>query len=242
MSYLRISPGIGSLSATGRILSAALHAPKEDIRKAVLARDEDTCRYCGFQARKYQEINYIGPKKDQAQQDKPSADHYATACTFCHQSFHIERIDRMQSGAVIWLPEIGQAALNHMCRAIYVARISQGPMADAARDALEALMARKEEAVNRLGTDSPRMLATVLRDFFEAEEYKNRLTKLKGFRILPLDRRIIREGDLEFNQFPQMLAYWRSKDGPFGDTPPRKWAGLFYELRGVRQKAAEGPA
>jgi intracellular multiplication protein IcmJ len=238
MSYLRISPGIGSLSATGRILSAALHNPGEDIRKAVLARDEDTCRYCGFQARKYQEINFTGKLKS-GTQDKVSAEDYATACTFCQQCFHIERIDRMQSGTLIWLPEIGQAALNHMCRAIYVARISQGPMADAARDALESLMARKEEAVSRLGTDSPRMLATVLRDFFEADEYKNRLTKLKGFRILPLDRRIIREGDLEFNQFPQMLAYWRSKDGPFGDFPPRKWAGLFYNLRAGKEATSQ---
>lgn len=238
MSYLRISPGIGSLSATGRILSGAIHQPGEELRKAVLARDEDTCRYCGFYSRKYQEINFTGKPKS-GSQDKISAEDYAAACTFCHQCFHIERIDRMQSGALIWLPEIGQAALNHMCRAIYVARISQGPMADAARDALESLMARKEEAVSRLGTDSPRMLATVLRDFFEADEYKNRLTKLKGFRILPLDRRIIREGDLEFNQFPQMLAYWRSKEGPFGEAPPRKWAGIFYDLRADRKNTSQ---
>mgnify|MGYP000275845136 CR=1 FL=1 len=45
------------------------------------------------------------------------------------------------------------------------------------------------------------------------------------------NRRIIKEGDLEFNQFPQILAYWRSKDGPFGDVPPRRWVNLFYDLR-----------
>ncbi len=59
-----------------------------------------------------------------------------------------------------------------------------------------------------------------MQDFLETDEYKVRMNKLKGFRILPLDRRIIKEGDLEFNQFPQILAYWRSKDGPFGDMPP----------------------
>ncbi|HEX2753174.1 MAG TPA: type IV secretion protein DotN [Alphaproteobacteria bacterium] len=192
----------------------------------MLQRDDHTCRYCGFQSRKYQEVNYIG-KTGKA----TGIDDFATACTFCHQCFHLERVERMQSGAVIWLPEIGQAALHHICRAIYVARISQGPMADAARDALEALLARKEEAQNRLGTDSPRILATVLQDFLEAKEYRERMTKLKGFRILPLDRRIIKEGDLEFNQFPQILAFWRSKDGPFGETPPRHWVNVFYDLR-----------
>jgi len=226
MAYLRISPGISGLSDAGRILSGDIHHPPEDIRQKVLERDQHTCRYCGFQSRKYQEVNYTGKNGQSG-----SADDYACACTFCHQCFHLERVERMQSGAVIWLPEIGQAALHHICRAIYVARISQGPMADAARDALESLLQRKEEAQRRLGTDSPRILATILQDFFEAKEYRERASRLKGFRILPLDRRIIKEGDLEFNQFPQILAYWRSKDGPFGDVPPRRWVNLFYDLR-----------
>lgn len=226
MSYLKISPGISSLTDTGRILSGEVHRVSDDLKNKILQRDDHTCRYCGFQSRKYQEVNFIG-KADKA----TGPDDYATACTFCYQCFHLERIDRMQSGAVIWLPEIGQAALHHICRAIYVARISQGPMADAARDGMEALLSRKEEAKNRLGADSAKILATILQDFLEPAEYKNRAAKLKGFRILPLDRRIIKEGDLEFNQFPQILAYWRSKDGPFGELPPRKWVETFYDIK-----------
>lgn len=232
MAYLKLSPGISSLTDAGRNLSPDAHKIPEDLRSKVLQRDDYACRYCGFQSRKYQEVNFIG--KTDSGNAKGLAygpDDYATACTFCYQCFHIERIDRMQSGAVIWLPEIGQAALHHVCRAIYVARISQGPMADAARDGMEALLSRKEEAKNRLGTDSPKILSTVLQDFLEAGEYKNRLVKLKNFRIMPLDRRIIKEGDLEFNQFPQILAYWRSKDGPFGELPPRKWVKVFYDIK-----------
>jgi intracellular multiplication protein IcmJ len=230
MAYLGITPSIGVLSDAGRILSADVHKLSDAMREQVIARDDNTCRYCGFQANKYQEVNFIGKETDKIVKDK-KLDNYVTACTFCHQCFHLERIDRMQSGAVIWLPEIGQAALHHICRAIYVARISQGAMADAARDALEALLARKEEAASRLGTDSPKILSSVLQDFLEAHEYKARLAKLKGFRILPLDRRIIKEGELEFNQFPQILAYWRSKEGSFGELPPRKWAKYFYDIK-----------
>lgn len=232
MSYLRITPGIGTISDAGRTLSAALFKVSDELRAQVLSRDNNSCRYCGFECKKYQDIQYVGKT------DKVSGpDDYVTACSFCYQCMHIDKIEQMGSGALIWLPEIGQAALNHLCRSIYVARISQGPMADAARDAMESLLARKAEAVARLGTDSPRVLATVLQDFLELREYKNRLSKLKGFRILPLDRRIIREGELEFNQFPQVLAYWRSKDGPFGETPPRRWVKVFYDTKAALQAA-----
>jgi intracellular multiplication protein IcmJ len=234
MAYLRLTPGIGYLSGAGRILSPAVHRVDDGLKEEILKRDDHTCRYCGFKALKYQEINFIG-QKDQGMK----AEDYATACTFCYQCFHLEKIDRMQSGAVIWLPEIGQALLHHVCRAIYVARISRGPMADAARDAMEALLSRKEQATSRLGTDSPKILATVLQDFLEVSEYKLRMNKLKGFRILPLDRRIIKEGDLEFNQFPQVLAFWRSKEGPFGDLPPRKWVELFYQVRDMKLTATD---
>ena len=226
MAYLRIVPGIGSLTDAGRVLSSDVYKISDDLRNAVLTRDSHACCYCGFQSQKYQEINFIGQNREDI-----DSGNYVTACSFCYQCFHMERIDRMQSGAVIWLPEIGQASLHHICRAIYVARISRGPMADAARDAMEALLARKEESVSRLGTDSPKILATILQDFLEGSEYKARAGKLNGFRILPLDRRIIKEGDLEFNQFPQILAFWRSKDGPFGELPPRKWVEMFYSLK-----------
>jgi intracellular multiplication protein IcmJ len=226
MAYLRIAPGVSSLSDAGRPLSADVHRVSDDLKNKVLTRDDYICRYCGFQSRKYQEVNFIGKKDGET---KP--EHYAAACPFCYQCFHMERIDRMQSGVVIFLPEIGQAALHHICRAIYVARISRGPMADAARDAMEALMQRKEEAAGRLGTDSPKLLSSVLQDFLEGGEYKLRQEKLKGFRILPLDRRIIKEGELEFNQFPQVLAFWRSKDGPFGELPPRQWGEMFFAIR-----------
>ena len=226
MAYLRITPGIGSLTDAGRVLLSDVYKISDDLKNTVLTRDGHTCRYCGFQSQKYQEINFTGQNREDTE-----LVNYVTACSFCHQCFHLEKIDRMQSGTVVWLPEIGQASLHHICRAIYVARISRGPMADAARDAMEALLARKEEAASRLGTDSTKILATILQDFLESSEYKTRAGKLKGFRILPLDRRIIKEGDLEFNQFPQVLAFWRSKDGPFGELPPRKWVEMFYNLK-----------
>ena len=98
-------------------------------------------------------------------------------------------------------------------------------------------MSRREEAKERLGTDDPRILSMVLKDYISAQSYENRKTKLEGLRLFPLDRRIIRESDLEFNQFPQILAYWRSKNGPFAGKLPKDWVNLYSEI-GLKSKAA----
>lgn len=193
-------------------------ASLDEIRPKILKRDKNTCRFCGFKAGKYQDILILNHDESDL---RPA--NLATTCIFCHQCFHLDKVPAMRSGALIWCPELSQAHINQLAKAIYIARISQGAMADAARKSLDTLMARREEAKIRLGSDDPFILATVLRDYLSGKSYVERIEKLKGVRLLPLDRRIIRQDDLEFNQFPQILAYWRSKDGPFGALPPNKW-------------------
>ncbi|HNQ92700.1 MAG TPA: type IV secretion protein DotN [Alphaproteobacteria bacterium] len=193
-----------------------------EIRKAVYDRDDNTCQCCGFKSQKYQEIHFL----DQDSRNL-SLDNMVTTCIFCHQCFNMDQATLMRSGVLIWLPEISQADLHHIMRSVYVARISQGPMAEAARTTLDALMARREEVRRRIGTDDPYVLATVMRDFLTSRHYLDRQERLDGIRLLPLDRRLIREADLEFNQFPQILAYWRSKDGPFGSRAPSLWLNMY---------------
>jgi intracellular multiplication protein IcmJ len=196
-----------------------------EVRQKILERDGHTCRYCGFTAGKYQDVHFLNNVKGDVRPDN-----LTTACIFCHQCFNLQDVPAMRSGVLIWLPEISQADLHHMARAIYVARISQGPMADAARKALDVLTRRREDAKNRLGTDDPFILSSVLKDYISDRAYEARMAKLDGVRLFPLDRRIIREADLEFNQFPQILAYWRSKDGPFGALPPKQWVDVYSAL------------
>ena len=170
---------------------------KPEIRGKVFERDGNSCACCGFQSTKYQDIIF----KNGVQNDV-RMDNLATGCIFCHQCFNLDLVNAMRSGVLIWLPEIDQATLHHMARAIYVARISQGPVANAARQALDVLLHRREEVRRRLGTDDPFILANVMRDYLTDRHYEARSAKLDGVRLFPLDRRIIREADLEFNQFP----------------------------------------
>ena len=205
--------------------SASNTGLSKDIKQKVLDRDDNVCQCCGFQSKKYQEILF----KD-FDQTNTDLNNLLTVCIFCHQCFHLENVSGMKSGALIWLPEIEQTTLHHIARAIYVARISQGPVAEAARKTLDILMKRREEAQARIKTDDPYILSMVLKDYLGPKHYEGRDKKLAGLRLFPLDRRIIKEADLEFNQFPQILAYWRSKDGPFGGKTPPQWISIYQQL------------
>ena len=211
------SPSGSSNSEAGKI--------SQGLKQRIFERDDNTCRCCGFKSSKYQEIHFID--NDHTNLDEKNL---ATTCIFCHQCFNIETVSKMRSGMLIWLPEISQADLHHIARAIYVARISQGPVAEASRAALDAIMARRDEAKRRISTDDPSILSTVLRDYMGAGHYQRRTKKLEGLRLFPLDRRIIKEADLEFNQFPQILAFWRSKDGPFGGKVPTQWISIYHDV------------
>ena len=197
------------------------------LRTRVFERDDHTCQFCGFKSKKYQEVVFRNPDVQ-----TKTLDNLVTACIFCHQVHHLEKVSDLQGGVLIWLPEMGQSSLHHLARAIFVARITTGAVATAAQNALVALQSRTEAAEERIGTSDPSVLATVLQDFTNPDVYQQRSQKLKGIRLLPYDRRIVREGELEFNQFPQILAYWRSKDGPYGSLLPTTWIDRFNALSG----------
>ena len=198
----------------------------KDVKQEVLERDDHVCQFCGFQAHKYQEIVF-----SDGNLSNDSKSNLKTACIFCQQCFYIDTVSVMRSGVLLWLPEIPQTDLHHIARAIYVARISQGPIADAARRSLDALMKRRDVVRSRIGTDDPYILGMVLKDYLHDAHYNMRNQKLDGVRLFPLDRRIIKESDLEFNQFPQILAYWRSKAGPFGGKSPQKWFDVYHQVQ-----------
>ncbi len=227
MKNIPITLGIGAISRGALPESKGEKANSLDlqIRQKILERDDHTCQICRFQSKKYQDVHFVDGDTSNLQMTN-----MVTACIFCHQCFNLDKINDMRSGVLIWLPEIEQADLHHIARAIYVARISQGSMAETAKKALDILMGRREEAKARIHTDDPNILSIVMQDFLGPRKYAEAQKKLEGIRLFPLDRRIIKEGDLEFNQFPQILAYWRSKDGPFGGKVPNKWKNFYAQL------------
>jgi intracellular multiplication protein IcmJ len=197
------------------------------IIQETLRKDSFTCRYCGFSSKQFQKAI----PKDWAVSD-PRDGEMVTACIFCEQCFSLEGVGPMGSGTLIWLPEISQAHLNHIMRAIYAARaqidVAPETIKDCADRAFDVLFNRRGEAKRRIGTDDPMVLAAALLENAGDKSYKDRAAKLEGVRLMPLDKRMVPNAQgAETDQFPAIITYWVSPDGPFGKLPPEKWADLL---------------
>jgi intracellular multiplication protein IcmJ len=220
MPFLPLSLGVGSSSGAG---GGGLKPPSKSETEKTLKRDDYTCRFCGFHSTQFQRV--IAFKQE-----------YVTACTFCEQTLFLERAGMMGSGILVWLPEIPQAELNHIARAVYVARASEDKDVVALADrAFDALMVRKSEAKKRLGSEDPLVLATVLHENLSAKERAAASDKLEGIRLLPLDKHLIRRNGSDANGFPQMVEFWRSAKGPYAELPASKWGELFEKISSVSE-------
>lgn len=211
MTFLPLSLSLRQASDVGT---------SRDALEKTLRRDDYACRFCGFRSKKYQRVVPWIHERDSLP--------LVTACSFCEQCLSLERAGMMGTGVLIWLPEIGQAELNHIARAIYVARAgADEPMAAAATQAFDLLMGRRAEAKKRLGSDDPLLLATILRENLTADEALQASVKLEGLRLMPLDKHLVRGDKGDVNQFPEIVKYWCSAGGPYASLPVGEWAEMF---------------
>lgn len=189
-----------------------------------LQHDNHTCRCCGFRSLRYQRV-------------VPYEGEFVTMCMFCEQCFALDAVGAMGSGVLVWLPEISQVDLNHIVRAIYVARASDNHrLSELANRAYDALTARRSDAKRRLGSDDPLLLATVFYESLDDKEYKDREKKLEGIRLLPMDKRLVTVRAGTADVFPSVLEYWMSSEGPFGRLPVDKWEEMFSSAVGKMSK------
>jgi intracellular multiplication protein IcmJ len=216
-NLLPIILGVRRSSDSGKATSKTATLDRKKAEQ-VFKRDDNTCRFCGFHATQFQRIV---PSIEAG--DPP----FATACGFCEQCVMLDRVGLSGAGLLIWLPEITQSDLNNLLRAIYVARAAAGEIATHATRALDALMGRRSDVKKRLGTDDPLILSTVLHESLTDDEYEHAPAKLEGIRLLPMDRQLVRTAKGEVNQFPQMLKYWTSPEGPFAKLPANQWLSMF---------------
>ena len=96
-----------------RLYSARQADPKfKSFELRVLQRDRYTCKFCGFQAKLFQEVvnldsNYTNNRME----------NLVTACCFCSQCFFIESVGvgGYGGGTLVYLPELTQPEVNSFC-------------------------------------------------------------------------------------------------------------------------------
>jgi hypothetical protein len=89
------------------------------------------------------------------------------------------------------------------------------------------LTARRADAKKRLGSDDPVVLGTVIHEMLNKKERTGITPKLEGVRLLPPDKHMIRGKSGDVNQFPTMIKYWCSPEGPYGKLPVDSWREMF---------------
>jgi intracellular multiplication protein IcmJ len=151
--------------------------------KKVLRRDNYTCRFCGFQARDYQEIvnfdqNYHNNKLS----------NLVTACCFCAQCFFLESvgIGGYGGGTLICLPEISQAQLNSFCHVLFCAIANDTEYKNTAQNVYRSFKLRSQLVDEQLGegTSNPAVLGQLLLESDAKQQIDTDLI-LKDLRLLP---------------------------------------------------------
>jgi intracellular multiplication protein IcmJ len=208
------------------------------VRPKVLQRDDNACRFCGFRDKGA----YIQVHHRDDDHGNNRMDNLVTACIHCHAVHHIGLWGVWDEAVLIYLPEIEQWQLSHICRSILVARHYPSQLAnsgDVGKDQVESakrfknaaditmgkLMERTKMAEDVLGTSSPRVLGNVM-PAIPDQLYEGRHQLLGGIRLLLTGQHKRGQGGID--QFETIALGWmdRKKQGVFAGLMPNVWSDL----------------
>ncbi len=181
------------------------------------------CQFCGLDAAGWQEAFHRDGNHANS-----APGNVVPACPLCHLCQHLDRPGIHGEAALIWLPELSQAAVVALARSAHLVLHAYGEPAHMDRGrpvrpdpalaptwaALHALRGRARAAEERLGTASPLAFATALLGSDPAARTQGAVL-LHGLRLLPLGRLFQKGRDV----YPQVLDTWAfAATGP--DRPP----------------------
>lgn len=150
----------------------------------VLIRDEYTCRFCGFQAKKFQEVvnldnNYNNNKLS----------NMVTACSFCAQCFFVSTIgcDQHGGGILIYCPEISQGYLNGFCHVLFCAMGNDTSYRVDAQNIYRSFKSRSQiiDSCFGEGVSDPAVFGRILIDAPEANKSRIVQEAFPLIRLLP---------------------------------------------------------
>ena len=193
------------------------------VRKQILARDNHTCQYCGFKAKKFQEVHHLDDNHLNS-----ASDNLLTCCVLCHMTNHIGFIGAQKKASIIYVPDakITHAEFNNLQRTLWCsAHGSNKTISRQANEYLDRLLKLTVNAQELLGTDDPCILGDIFLQF-DSDTYSKRWSNLSGVYVLH-----------DHTKYQTHIKYWSSiiwKNQTAGDLPSlanmhtRKWANNKY--------------
>lgn len=155
----------------------------KSFEQKVFLRDAYTCKFCGFQARVYQEIINLDCNYSNNQ-----LQNLATACCFCAQCFFLESVGvgGFGGGTLIYLPEMNQAELNSMCHVLFCAITNDTGYKGSAQDIYRTFKSRSQAVEEKFGegTSDPAIFGQLMIDSAIYDE-ERRSKLLKNILLLP---------------------------------------------------------
>lgn len=151
--------------------------------KRVFDRDKYTCRFCGFQAKLYQDVvNLDGNFSNN------KLDNLVTACCFCSQCFFVESVGvgGYGGGTLIYLPELSQPELNSLCHVLFCAITNDTGYKNSAQTIYRGFKLRSQAIEDKFGegTSDPAIFGHLLIDSGHiGDDCANQL--LQDIRLLP---------------------------------------------------------
>ncbi|MCC5791949.1 MAG: type IVB secretion system protein IcmJDotN [Legionellaceae bacterium] len=177
--YLRAS------ASAWRLYSARKSDPRfAAFEKKVWQRDHYTCQFCGFQARKYQDVvNLDGNFSNNRLANM------VTSCCFCAQCFFLESVGvgGYGGGTLVYLPEMSQEKLNGLCHVLFCAITNNTGYKSIAQSIYRSLKFRAEPVEKKYGegTSDPSVLGQLIIDS-GIDQHTEKLSMIfSNVRLLP---------------------------------------------------------
>ena len=154
-------------------------------RNKVLQRDHETCKFCGYQGRALEVINYDNNYSN----NKPG--NLLTACVFCARCTLLDSYKLNYTGGdrIIYLPEMTQTNLNTLCRVLFVE--AAGEMSNEGAYNAKAILAQLLDRATLLNQKSGAELAHPGLFLFYLTSEKKNPTFVSKLRWLPDPREYV---------------------------------------------------
>ncbi|MBY0544697.1 MAG: type IVB secretion system protein IcmJDotN [Gammaproteobacteria bacterium] len=190
-----------SLTNYSRFISRKGNKSFHALAKQALARDKNTCQFCGFQAAKFQEVVNL----NQNYRDN-KLENIVTACCFCAQCTFIESVGEQGygGGTMLYFPEISQAELNAICHVLFFAVATNSIHKESAQAILQSIRMRSGivDQILGEGMSDPANLGQLLLDYNANRREPALLQMLSKLRLLPSRGR-----------FSKQIEYWAKQAG-----------------------------